>query len=92
MMMKYSSYHFDFGNSNTGCIGMCAQVKATTRKEAASLLNKTLSESATPSRFEPDGTIVLYEGEASHGASVEYIHVYLSANAKVADIDSFERS
>lgn len=59
-------YSFDLGNSNTGPIGFCADVKADSREEAVERLRELLPE----------------ELDAGDDCGrEEYIRVYLNGNA-----------
>jgi len=73
-----NEYHFDFGNSNKGVIGMCAKVWANSKKEAAEKLRAAM----------PDDVSVNPEGKAK---DVIYIEIYLNPNAiKPHHIDEWE--
>jgi hypothetical protein len=70
------SFHFDVGNSNEGPIGMCARLRAETRKEAVELLREALGD---------------YAEISSAAGPVEYIHVYFNGEAiDETDIDDWE--
>ena len=64
-MSKLKSYHFDIGNSNTGPLGMCARIRATSKAEALSLFQEALGDWAS---VQP----------CDNERAVEYIHVYFN--------------
>lgn len=71
------SYHFDVGNSSTGPIGLCATIKANSKKEALERLQELL-----PTEWPID------VGQDSG----EYFNIYLNAdNITVKDIDEVEK-
>ena len=71
------SFHFDVGDSSNGPIGLCARVVAATRQAALQKVRNALPELVEiPTPDHPD---------------VEYIHVYLNADAiTVKHIDDRE--
>ncbi len=89
------SYHFDLGNSNTGCVGLCARVLAESEEQAVANL-KAIAPHLSSAKLDADGTIVLRaEGLEDKlealGDCIEYIHVYLSLeNVRVEDISEAE--
>ena len=71
-----TSYHFDFGNSTNGPIGMCARVKAKNKKDALKILQERLD------KFVNEVEIVRDQGQ------IEYVCIYLSPeNMTVQHID-----
>jgi predicted NAD/FAD-binding protein len=79
MPKKLKSYHFDCGNSNTGPVGFCARIIATSKKEALKILHEVMPEEI--------------EIHSHFGCSetVEYIHIYTGTeNVKISDIDDWE--
>jgi len=77
-MSRLTRYHFDCGNSNTGHIGFCASIRATSREEATKILHEAVPESISVRPYD------------DHPA-VEYIEVYIATeNVEPKDIDSCE--
>jgi hypothetical protein len=73
------SYHFDLGNSSKGCLGLCARVVATSKREAVRLLKESF-EHTFPlyASVERDGQ---YQGTVAlelKSAAIDYVHVYLN--------------
>lgn len=62
-------YHFSFGNSTKGPIGLCAEVAADTQQEAVSVLRNALADTLGPLGMLP---ISLEQ------PSVEYVNVYIN--------------
>lgn len=78
-MSKLKSYHFNLGNSTKGPIGMCAQVKATSKKEAVEILQRVL----------PEELEIKHQVEDTD--EIEYVNVYFgSENITIEDIDDVE--
>lgn len=74
------SFHFSLGDSSEGAIGMCARVRARSRREAVSLLKRALStgESGEYSLLADD----------DRDRQVEYCNAYVNPDAiSVKDID-----
>lgn len=73
---KKMSYHFDCGNSTTGPIGFCADVTATSKKEAVKFMNDLIRD------HEEDISATLRclaaeEGNAQSGEALQYLNIYL---------------
>jgi hypothetical protein len=64
-----NKYHFSCGNSTRGAVGLCAQVVAATREEAASKLRSVLE-----ANLGPLGAVPIHFKQPF----VEYINVYIS--------------
>ncbi len=74
-------YHFSFGDSNEGSLGMCAVVRAGSREEAVQILAHELAEME-------DEYAVLPQDE---DRDVQYIRIYTNhRNISVRDIDDEE--
>ena len=72
------NFHFSFGDSGQGPIGMCARVWAKSKAEALKKLQEAL-----PEKIEVKGFV--------DSTSIEYVNVYLGVeNITVADIDEVE--
>jgi hypothetical protein len=80
-LAKISSYHFSCGNSNTGSIGFCARVNATSKRKALAILQDCVTRSI------PIEHKLEFAGD-SDAHQVEYVEVYLNPLAiTVNDID-----
>jgi len=75
-MSRLKSYHFDCGNSTNGPVGMCARVRATSKKEAVTILNEAIAECEESQPY-------------AHEDAIEYIHFY-SGTMKESHIDEWE--
>ena len=72
--MSRKSYHFDLGNSNTGPIGYCARVWASSEDEAVAILKENIAI-----------TVAISDGGDER---IEYIEGYINLDAITkADID-----
>lgn len=83
---RLARYHFDFGNSNTEAIGMCAVIVAPSELAAVAKLQAALKA------LYPENEIMLEQADdAAPAAGVDYICVYLNpANITTKDIDDVE--
>jgi hypothetical protein len=61
-------YHFSFGDSTRGVVGLCARVRAKTHRRALAVLRRALEEGVGPF-----GEIGVRTGQAG----IEYINVYV---------------
>ncbi len=69
--------HFEFGDTDSGVVGLCAMVRAESKERALELLQAALPEEIEVEERDPEG-----EG-------VMYIRVYVNGeNAEVEDIDT----
>ena len=74
-MAKRQSWHVNIGNSNSGTIGLCARVHASSKKEALKIIRKLLPEEIDITR------------QFSHWGDLEYCCVYFNpARITLADI------
>lgn len=76
------SYHFNCGNSNTGPVGLCAEVRADSRKEAAEILNDFIEDAGSEKCI--GGVDLRFDRKG-----VEYLNVYLGS-VKPRHIDSVD--
>jgi hypothetical protein len=76
------TYHFDIGNSTLGPIGMCAQIRARSKKDALARLRRAIRDATGPLKEIPLG---------HRGSVSEYINVYFEPdNLTSSDIDCVE--
>ena len=76
------TYHFDVGDSTRGPIGMCARIRARSRKDALARLRRAIRDAVGPLKEISIGP---------RGPTSEYINVYLEPdNLSSSDIDSVE--
>jgi hypothetical protein len=83
MPKKLKTYHFDVGDSSEGPVGFCARVYATSKKEALAILKDVVSSN--------NDVELTHNLISSQQQSVEYLNVYLNADAiTLADIDEVD--
>jgi hypothetical protein len=76
------TYHFDIGDSTRGPIGMCARIRARSKKDALARLRRAIRDAVGPFNQISIGP---------RGSTSEYINVYLAPdNLSSSDIDSVE--
>lgn len=65
-----NSYHFDCGDSNSGPVGFCARVTASSEEEAVEILQEFINDK--------DGTLEIVNRKSNGIPCVEYLTVYLN--------------
>ena len=76
-------YHFELGNTNTGCIGLCASINAKSKQDAIRRLKRMFA-----CRY-GDGSIEIEIASATREG--EYVSIYLNPeNLKPDDIDEID--
>ena len=87
------TYHFDLGNSNTGCVGLCARVTAKSKRDAVRQLQNAFEQcDFVTAEVEYDGSLhITIALKLLDWPDVEYFHVYLNlANLSSRHIDVVE--
>jgi hypothetical protein len=86
------SYHFDLGNTNSGCVGMCARVHADSKGDAVRRLLNVLEHADTVTfAWDWDGQAHATIRVQIDVEAVEYFHIYLNlANLSSRHIDDVE--
>lgn len=74
--MAKTDYHFTFGDSNDGALGMCAVVRADSRKEAVKILQDQFAEM--------ENEYSIHDGGGDD--EIQYVRLYLN-HKNVSDID-----
>lgn len=85
--LTLQSYHFSLGNSTDGPVGFCARVLATSKEQAVARLQEALHAVSEVKIFDD----MQDDEDMSPGEGIEYINVYLNADAvQASDIDEID--
>jgi hypothetical protein len=86
------SYHFDLGNTNSGCVGMCARVHADSKSEAVRRPQNAFEHADTVAvAWDWDGQAQATIRVQLDVEAVEYFHLYLNlANMSPRHIDDVD--